>query len=88
MSKSQLDKYGPGQVDGTSFVVPKSEANQILANAGGNKRVLEDSLGLPNGFLYTNELVRIDVPNPKSLNARVPSGNEPIFYYNLTPAPL
>jgi len=76
MSKSRLDTHGPAQVDGTSFVVPRREADKLLLEAGGNKRVLEESLGLPSGFLDSNELVRVDVANPRTLNSRIPSGNE------------
>ena len=76
MPKSNLDTYGPGQKDGTSFVLPKSKADELIAKAGGDKRLLEDSLGLPSGFLDTEQLVRVDIPNPIKFNPRVPSGNE------------
>lgn len=74
--KSSLDKNGPAQKDGTSFVMPKSEADNLLHSAGGDKQVLEQSLGLPEGQLDGNTLVRIDVADPKSLGLKIPSGNE------------
>jgi len=76
MTKSNLDKYGIGQRDGTSFIMPKSEADALLASANGNPRALEQALGLPEGFLDSNALVRIDIPKPGEHGLRVPSGNE------------
>jgi hypothetical protein len=76
--KSSLDKYGLGQRDGTTFVLPKREADQILAAAKGDPRKLEELLGLPKGQLDSAELVRIDfTPKAaKDLNLRMPSGRE------------
>jgi len=37
---------------------------------------MEKALGLPENFLENNNLVRVDIPNPKELNIRIPSGNE------------
>lgn len=47
-----------------------------MASANGNPRLIEQALGLPEGFLDGNELVRVDIANPRELNLRVPSGNE------------
>ena len=58
--KSALDKYGLAQRDGTTFVVSRSEANRMLATAGGDPRKLEQMLGLPEGQSDFAELVRID----------------------------
>jgi hypothetical protein len=76
MTKSNLDKYGIGQRDGTSFVMPKHEADQLLASTKGDPRALEQALGLPEHFLDDNALVRVDIPKPKELDLRMPSGNE------------
>jgi len=38
--------------------------------------LLEKALGLPAGTLENNPLVRVDIPNPRDANLRVPSGNE------------
>jgi hypothetical protein len=75
-TQGTLDKYGPAQRDGTSFVMPKSEADELLASTKGDNRALENALGLPNGLLDSQQLVRVDVPDPASLNLRIPSGNE------------
>ena len=76
MTKGNMEKYGPAQRDGTSFVMPKAEADELIRSTGGDKRKLEDALGLPENFLDDNELVRVDIPEPRSLNLRIPSGNE------------
>jgi RHS repeat-associated protein len=76
MTQSNLDKYGIGQRDGTSFIMPKTEADKLLTSTKGNASALENSLGLSPGFLESNKLVRIDITNPRELNLRVPSGNE------------
>lgn len=76
MTESNLNKYGIGQRDGTSFVMPRHEADRLLASTAGDPRALEQALGLPEGFLDSNTLVRVDIPKPQELNLRVPSGNE------------
>lgn len=76
MLKGNLDKYGPGQKDGTSFVMPKKEADKLIASANGDKRKIEKALGLPSGTLDGSELVRVDIPNPRDQGLRIPSGNE------------
>lgn len=75
--QSRLDKYGPGQADGTSFVVPRQEADRLLAETAGDPRALEDALGLPAGQLDgADALLRVDFDNPRDLDLRIPSGNE------------
>ena len=76
VTKTNYDKYGIAQRDGTSFVLPKTEADALLKSTGGNPRALEEALGLPENFLDGNTLMRVDVAKPKELNLRVPSGNE------------
>lgn len=76
MPESNLDKYGIAQRDGTSFVMPKSEADAMIAGTGGDLRLMEEELGLPEGFLDSNQIVRIDIEDPRQFNLRIPSGNE------------
>ena len=76
MTRNNLEKYGIGQRDGTSFVMPKAEADMLIENSGGNRASMENALGLPTGFLDGNELVRVDIPNPRNNNLRIPSGKE------------
>jgi len=75
-TQATLDKYGIAQRDGTAFVMPKGEADALLASAHGDPALLEQALGLPAGTLENNPLVRVDIPNPRDANLRVPSGNE------------
>lgn len=76
MPKSNLEKYGIAQRDGTSFVMPDSEADAMIAATQGDLRAVERELGLPDGFLDSNEMVRIDIAAPKEFGLRMPSGNE------------
>jgi RHS repeat-associated protein len=76
MTKGNLDKYGPGQRDGTAFVLPKAEADAMVKSAKGDKRAMEKALGLPDKALDTSELRRVDIADPEALDVRVPSGNE------------
>jgi RHS repeat-associated protein len=76
MTQSNLEKYGIAQRDGTSFVMPSSEADQLVASTSGNPAALEEALGLPKDFLASNQLYRVDIANPQELNLRMPSGNE------------
>ena len=76
MKKSKYEKYGPAQADGTAFVLPKHEADKLLANNGGDKRLMEKALGFTEGTLNDDILIRIDISNPRQYNSRVPSGNE------------
>lgn len=74
MKKSQYEKYGAAQSDGTSFVIPKKDADQLLSTTNGDRRTIEKRLGFPDGSLNNDRLVRIDIPNPNQFNARVPNG--------------
>jgi len=76
MSETNLAKYGPGQIDGTSFVMPRSAADDILASTNGDPRALEDALGLPRNTLDESSLVLVNFDNPRELGLRLPSGNE------------
>lgn len=74
--QSGLDKYGPGQRDGTSFVMPRAQADELLAGTAGDPRALERALGLPEGQLDGATLMRVDFDRPAELDLRIPSGNE------------
>ncbi|WP_277831156.1 WXG100-like domain-containing protein [Speluncibacter jeojiensis] len=76
MPQSNLEKYGIAQRDGTSFVMPKTEADTLTNLARDNPRLMEQELGLPEGFLDSNNIVRVDIPTPGDYNLRIPSGNE------------
>ncbi len=76
MPQSNLAKYGIAQRDGTAFVMPKAEADAMIDVTRGNARAMENELGLPDGFLDSNRLVRIDIADPEDFDLRMPSGNE------------
>jgi hypothetical protein len=76
MPDNNLDKYGIAQRDGTSFVMPKNEADALIAATQGDPRALEKALGLHEGFLDSKKLVRVDINHPDDFNLRIPSGNE------------
>lgn len=69
---AQAPTNAVGPPDGT-FVLPKSQADDLIAEAGGDVNKLEDLLGLDRGTLGDNP-VRLDVDEPTGL--RMPSGNE------------
>ena len=74
-TRENLETYGTaGGAD--AFVMPKSEFDQIVSDAGGNMRVVEQRLGLDTGTLSNGDSVALYIP-PQNLNGiRVPSGNE------------
>ncbi|MEE6139124.1 hypothetical protein SKC41_22685 [Mycobacterium sp. 050128] len=76
MPESNLEKYGIAQRDGTSFVMPRSEADAMINGSKGDPRAMEAELGLPEGFLDSNSIVRIDISDPSGFALRIPSGNE------------
>lgn len=61
-----------GPPDGT-FVLPASYADDIIVQANGDIRILEQLLGFDPGYLG-DDPVRIDIASPQGL--RMPSGNE------------
>jgi hypothetical protein len=81
MTKSTFNKVS-GSLKGAmgrpdaQFVMPKSEMDAMMARTKGNPRLLEQELGLPPGALKKDGLVRLDISDPRSLNLRMPSGNE------------
>lgn len=58
---------------GGTFVMPKSLADSLVKQAGGDVAKLERLLSLEPGTLGANP-VRIDIPSPSGL--RISSGNE------------
>jgi hypothetical protein len=83
--KDILDDFGRellGRSDG-QFISTATDINEILKKAAGDVRIIETELGLPPGSWQTNPatgkkriIVRIDVPDPKTLHLRMPTGNE------------
>jgi filamentous hemagglutinin len=74
-TQENLETYGTaGGTD--AFVMPKSEFDQIVSDAGGNMRVVEQRLGLDTGALSNGDSVALYVPRQNLNGIRVPSGNE------------
>lgn len=76
--KDSLDRRGReliGRPDG-QFISPGYEVDNLLATTGGDISLIEKELGIPEGSWAGKELVRIDIPDTKASNIRVPSGNE------------
>ena len=82
MTKDQYELYVEGNEyigmpDNTQFITTKQHMDSIADEASGNIAVYEKKLGFEEGhFSEGGGLVRIDVNDPKKLNARIPSGNE------------
>lgn len=77
--KAMLDKYGRdplGYPDNSQFVMTAAQMDALLARARGDVSIIERELGLPAGAWAGQAIVRITIPNPKSVNVRLPSGNE------------
>ena len=53
----------------------KTEMDNLLNEAQGDLAVIKKELGIPDEY-WNEELVRIDIINPNSLNPRIPSGKE------------
>lgn len=77
-----LTRYGPGN-DGTTFVLPTSEVEEMLRQADGDPRRLGELLGLGSDFFVDAngqpvDIVRADFSPEEvaNLNLRMASGNE------------
>ncbi|WP_243231922.1 hypothetical protein [Microbacterium sp. CIAB417] len=77
-----LGNYGPGN-QGTTFVFPTSEIDNIIDQAGGDPRRLGEMLGLGEDFFVDSDgnavdIVRADFSFEEIMNGnlRMPQGNE------------
>lgn len=73
-----LDKFGRnilGRNDG-QFMMNKHDMDDLLAKAQGRVIIIETELGIPAGLWQNGRIIRIDIPKPKRLHIRIPSGNE------------
>lgn len=76
-----LDKHSLGrknEKNGELFVSPSEEIDRALQESGGDKRELEQILGLPSNTFGDGPLHRIDIQNPcdPSLDIRAATGEE------------
>jgi len=72
---AKVRKYGVGQQDGTSFVMPCNAAEQLVQSSAVTRPTLEAALGLPAHTL-DGDLILIKIARPRALGLRLPSGNE------------
>ena len=79
VSKELLERYhgdSIGKADNSQFIMMKSEMDSVLIKSHGDLSRIEHELGIPAGAWKHRILVRIDIPKPKKLKLRMPSGNE------------
>ncbi|MHA4739763.1 hypothetical protein [Dyadobacter sp. MSC1_007] len=79
VTKKALDDYGRdtlGYPDNTQFVMTKTEMDAMLVKTNKDISKIEKELGIPADSWKGKPMVIIQIPNPKELNVRVPSGNE------------
>lgn len=77
--KDVLDRFGRdllGWPDNSQFVMPKAQMDALLSQTGDNIEKITAALGIDAADWAGRKLVRIDIPDPKSLNVRMPKGNE------------
>lgn len=76
-----LHTYGPGQWDGSTFVFPTSELDDIIRNADGDVNIIADQLGMERSWFFDDNGNPLPLEvrhfDPSELtNLRMPSGNE------------
>ena len=79
VSKELLERHhgdSIGKADNSQFIMMKSEMDSVLMRSHGDLSRIEHELGIPAGAWRHRVLVRIDIPKPKKLKLRMPSGNE------------
>ena len=75
ISRKNLNKYGTLGPDG-GFVFSKDYLDDVVKEAKGNMRVIEQKLGLEFGFLNDNDVMIVLIKKEDFINARFPTGNE------------
>ena len=76
ITKDNLNTWGPAREDGKAFVIPTPEAEAMIVASKGEMAYFEKMLGIDPGQLKSNQLIRLDVPEPREVGLRMPSGNE------------
>ncbi|MDF7671048.1 hemagglutinin repeat-containing protein [Orbaceae bacterium ESL0721] len=74
-SKAKYEQYGTyGSKD--SFVMPKSEFENIMIQSKGDLRIVEQKLGLEKGYLSNSDTIAVYIKKENFGKLNVPSGNE------------
>jgi hypothetical protein len=76
--KWALDTFGRDPVgrDDGQFVMTTKQVNSMLVRTGGDMTMIELELGIPKGTWQGQEMVVIQIEDPKLVNLRFPTGNE------------
>ncbi|MFV8333994.1 hypothetical protein [Flavobacterium sp. GSP14] len=74
-SRTSFNKYGTLGPDG-GFVLPKSELDRVLTETGGDLRLVEQKLGLDNGYLGDGDVMIVFIEKKNFNELNLPSGNE------------
>jgi hypothetical protein len=74
-SYSNIKKFGTAG-SGDAFVFPKSHFDRVIAEAGGNLRLIERRLGLPAGYLGDTDTVAAFIERNDFSRLRIATGNE------------
>ncbi len=74
-SESSLKSYGTAGPDG-GFVFPRNKFDSLMNQTNGNLSIVEQRLGLPNGYLSSGDTVAVYIKPTDVRGLRIPSGNE------------
>lgn len=74
-SRADIENYGTAG-SSEAFVMPKSEFDRVVSEAGGNFRIVEQRLGLDSGYLSNNDTIAVHISRQDLPDLRPPSGNE------------
>lgn len=74
--EDKLKKYGPAGPDNTAFIMPKTEMDNILAEANGDPVKLARLLDVPDNTFVGVKLARVNIAEPEKAGLRLPDGNE------------
>lgn len=75
ISRKKNNKYGTLGPDG-GFVFSKDYLDDVVKEAKGNMRVIEQKLGLEFGFLNDNDVMIVLIKKEDFINPRFPTSNE------------
>lgn len=75
IGRKDVDNYGTAR-NSEAFVMPKSEFDRIVSDAGGDLRIIEQRLGLSRGYLSSGEAMAVHINRQVMPDLRLPSGNE------------
>lgn len=75
-SAADVAKFGTARPPDGGFVIPKREFDKIIAETGGDLRIVEQRLGLDSGSLSNGNTIALQINSEDFRGLRIPSGNE------------